>query len=105
MSQATGRIVCTDGGHKITAIFMIDGVQRQFIGQLNGATREFTSMNATIQYGDLNQLLGQHTFNGLLGPVHITLHFENSTTISGSLDVPVEPVSQIVGTGNWVVTM
>ncbi|KAK5635346.1 hypothetical protein RRF57_011058 [Xylaria bambusicola] len=78
------------GGHNITASFTIDGAQRQFIDQLTSAQKEFTSRRATLNYEDSN---------GLLRPIHITLHCQNDITISGSLNVPVEPVSQVGGSG------
>ncbi|KAI0785674.1 hypothetical protein C8Q75DRAFT_325938 [Abortiporus biennis] len=91
-----------DSANRIKAVFVIDEIQITFTGTVSPAMQPFTSNNAKITYGDVNELTATRTYLGRIGVNTFKLTFKNGPVIEGELNVPgIAPASTVNGSGAW----
>ncbi|KAG7427965.1 hypothetical protein Forpi1262_v010760 [Fusarium oxysporum f. sp. raphani] len=101
MSSAQGFITSIQPG-RFTATFNIDDSVYVFSGDVNPPTQPFQSNSATLEYNSVESLGGFQQFNGIIGSGNeVSFTFSDGTAIKGPLDIPVNPASQVSGTGSW----
>ncbi|ENH74777.1 hypothetical protein FOYG_14759 [Fusarium oxysporum NRRL 32931] len=101
MSSAQGFITSIQPG-RFTATFNIDDSVYVFSGNVNPPTQPFQSNSATLEYNSVESLGGFQQFNGIIGSGNeVSFTFSDGTAIKGPLDIPVDPASQVSGTGSW----
>jgi hypothetical protein len=100
MSTARGFIRSTSST-KFTATFLIDDIQYTLTGSIANAVQTFASTNATLNYTSTEQLTALRQFNGKVGIQDVTFTFTNGPKISGPLDMPIDPASNVSGSGTW----
>ncbi|KAK8031882.1 hypothetical protein PG990_001616 [Apiospora arundinis] len=87
----------------ITASFVIDEIQWDYIMTISSSIVAFTSNSAELTYKDLDELTSTRPFNGTIGRNDFSLLLNNGPTIKGSLNSPGMPERVTVdGTGKWV---
>ncbi|EKM51151.1 uncharacterized protein PHACADRAFT_213044 [Phanerochaete carnosa HHB-10118-sp] len=102
MSNTARGSFCTTQSQSVQAKFTVEEIKYTFDGSLNGDI-EFTADNATLTYNDKDQLTGYKNYYGTLEGNMIRITFENGVTITGTLEQPVNPVTDVNGGGTWLV--
>ncbi|PCD25108.1 hypothetical protein AU210_014220 [Fusarium oxysporum f. sp. radicis-cucumerinum] len=75
---------------------------RDLSRNVNPPTQPFQSNSATLEYNSVESLGGFQQFNGIIGSGNeVSFTFSDGTAIKGPLDIPVNPASQVSGTGSW----
>ncbi|PWI64477.1 hypothetical protein PCL_09632 [Purpureocillium lilacinum] len=95
MPTASGFIKSVPGGNKFTACFVIDGIQYHFSGNFNPSVQGFISNEATLDYSTEGQLTTQRDFDGKIGTHDVRFVIANGPTISGRLNMPINPDSRV----------
>ncbi|KAK8056836.1 hypothetical protein PG993_002063 [Apiospora rasikravindrae] len=87
----------------ITATFVIDERQWDFIMTISSSIVAFTSNGAELTYNDLDELTSTRSFNGTIGREDFSIDLDNGLKITGKLNKPylMERVG-VDGTGKWV---
>ncbi|KAF4987544.1 hypothetical protein FGRMN_10296 [Fusarium graminum] len=102
MSSAPGFIKSVGGGGKFTSTFIIDDIQYHFSGQFSPAVQPFESFEATVEYDSPGQLTSNRGFDGKVGTQDVQITLQNGAKITGQLNMPVSPASQVGGNGTWM---
>jgi hypothetical protein len=100
MSTARGFIRSTSST-KFTATFLIDDIQYTYTGTIANSVQTFSSTNATLTYSSTEQLTSLRAFSGKVGTQDVTFTAANGPKISGPLDMPISPASNVSGSGTW----
>lgn len=86
---------------RFTAGFMVNGLLYGFSGNMGSGVPEFQCSNATLTYEDGGDLTTTRFFWGALTINDITITIDNGPTISGKLNMPIDPPTSVAGTGIW----
>ncbi|KAK4078358.1 uncharacterized protein Triagg1_3374 [Trichoderma aggressivum f. europaeum] len=100
-SIATGFIENDPSGTQFAATFTINDIEYHFSGTFTPSVQAFASNQATLTYGSEGDLTTDRDFNGLIGPDDVALMVANGPTITGPLNMPIWPGSDVTGTGTW----
>lgn len=101
MSTARGTLF-RNSPNRITAVFVIDEIQRTFTATVSPAVQPFTSNSATLTYTDPELLTSTRSYSGRIGVNTYELTLANGPTITGDLNVPgISPASTVNGSGAW----
>ncbi|TRX89636.1 hypothetical protein FHL15_009545 [Xylaria flabelliformis] len=101
MPTASGFIRGVAGGNKFTSTFVIEDIQYHFSGGFDPSVPPFTCDQATLLYTDLGQLTTTRDFEGKIGTDTVSFTIGNGPTITGRLDMPINPASRVSGSGTW----
>ncbi|KAJ4138792.1 hypothetical protein NW768_002665 [Fusarium equiseti] len=101
MPTTLGTVSSFDGGHKISATFVVDGVQCTFNGSFDPPVGDFNSYDAKLDYSDIKQLTTQREFSGKVSSQSLVIDTNNGAKITTHPDTPISPVSRLSGRGNW----
>lgn len=101
MPTTSGTVSSFDGGNKITATFVVDGVQCTFNGSFDPPVGDFNSYDAKLDYSDIKQLTTQREFRGKVSSQNLIIDTNNGAKITSHSDKPISPVSQFSGRGSW----
>ncbi|KAG9251963.1 uncharacterized protein F5Z01DRAFT_259407 [Emericellopsis atlantica] len=101
MPSAPGFVKSVTGGSKFIATFIIDDIQFHFSGNLDLPVEEFTCNEASLEYGDMEQLATRQNFDGEVGTEELQLTLSNGPKITGSFMFPINSASNISGSGMW----
>ncbi|PPR00854.1 hypothetical protein CVT26_012489 [Gymnopilus dilepis] len=94
LRSATGYISANALG-RFESTFMIRGIKYNFSGSFASSVPPFECHNAILTYSNISQLTSTRPFSGRIGPVNITLRCRNGPSISGPLNMPIDPGSSI----------
>ncbi|KAM3066696.1 hypothetical protein ACMFMG_002405 [Clarireedia jacksonii] len=101
MPSVTGTFT-RNSANRVTAVFVIDGIQNTFTATVSPAMQAFTSNQATLTYGAADELTSTRNYDGHIGINDFNLTINNGPTIVGQLNTPgINPASTVTGTGNW----
>jgi hypothetical protein len=101
MSTAQG-VIIRNSANRLTAVFVIDGLQITFSATVSPSIQPFTTDNVTLTYGNVEELVATRSYSGQVGPEKIRLALDNGPKIEGTLSLPgVSPASVVNGTGTW----
>jgi hypothetical protein len=101
MSTAQGN-VASSSANRITATFVVDGIQFTFAAQVKQSVTPFTSKTATLNYSERDALTGVRTLNGFFTADTFELTLGNGPSIKGDLNSPgVDPRVDVDGSGLW----
>ncbi|CEI70837.1 unnamed protein product [Fusarium venenatum] len=101
MPTTSGTVSSFDGGNKITATFVVDGVQCTFNGRFDPPVGDFNSYDAKLDYSDIKQLTTQREFSGKVSSQNLVIDTNNGAKITSHSDTPISPVSRFSGSGSW----
>ncbi|KAH6854678.1 hypothetical protein B0I37DRAFT_362772 [Chaetomium sp. MPI-CAGE-AT-0009] len=91
-----------NSANRVTAVFVVDEIQRTFSATVSPSIQPFTSNSATLTYDDDDQLTSTRSYSGRIGTDTFELTLNNGTKITGDLNVPgLSPASTVNGTGAW----
>ncbi|KAH6641195.1 hypothetical protein F5144DRAFT_125073 [Chaetomium tenue] len=101
MSTTRGAFI-RNSPNSITAIFVIDDIQRTFAATVSPSVPPFTANSATLTYDDPDLLTSTRSYSGHIGPNTYELNIANGPKITGDLIIPgVSPASIVDGSGTW----
>jgi|SRR5258708_1704706 hypothetical protein len=87
--------------NRFAAAFMVNKLHYGFFGNMGSGVPEFACNNAKLTYDDPGDLTTTRFFWGTVGTDDISITLENGPTITGRLNMPVDPSSSLAGTGVW----
>jgi hypothetical protein len=70
-------------------------------GSFATSVPDFYCTNAKLSYDDIGDLTSTRSFSGRVGGNDITLTFDNGPTITGRLNMPINPPSTVSGSAVW----
>ncbi|KAF0639654.1 hypothetical protein FPSE5266_08923 [Fusarium pseudograminearum] len=101
MPTAPGTLV-RNSETRMTLMFIVDGVQFHFMGNMNPAMPPFNANQVTLTYNSVDELSSTVSFDGKIGPDNFKLNLSNGVTAEGHLDIPLSPASPVSGSGTWM---
>ena len=106
MSQTAQGSITGSVANRLQATFVVDGVTRTFDSSLSPAVPPFSVPNpaARINYQNQQDLTGQDTLTGTIGPNSLTLTLGRGPTINGVLQSPIPSQVPVTGSGTWQFT-
>ena len=101
MPTASGTFVRASA-NRVTAVFVIDGIQSTFSATVSPSMQPFTSNSATLTYDNADQLTSTRSYTGHIGTDNYAITFANGPSFEGTLNTPgISPASTVTGTGSW----
>lgn len=101
MSTAKGTFV-RNSSNRLTATFVVDGIQITFNATVSPAVQAFTSNNATLNYTEMDQLTSTRRYSGIIGTDTFKLTLDNGPVMEGQLNPPgLSPANSVSGSGAW----
>ena len=96
MSNSAKGTFVRNSANRVTAIFVVDGIQWTYSATVSPALQPFTSNLATLKYSDIDQLTSTRPCDGRIGTDTFELKLKNGPVISGELNVPgISPAATI----------
>ena len=91
-----------NSANRVTAVFVIEEIQRTFSANVSPSIQAFTSNSATLTYDTVEQLTSTRSYSGRIGTNTYELTLDNGPKITGGLNVPgLSPANTVAGTGVW----
>ncbi|KAL4252801.1 hypothetical protein ABKN59_005415 [Abortiporus biennis] len=88
--------------NRITAVFVVDGIQVTYTATVSPSIQPFTSNNARLTYDDIDDLASTRGYDGRIGTDTFKLTLKNGPVIEGNLNVPgIAPAATVNGSGAW----
>ena len=86
---------------RFASSFAINKILYNASGSFATSVPEFTCSNAKLTYDDIGDLTSTRSFSGRVGDTDIALTFDIGPTITGRLNMPINPPSTVSGSAVW----
>jgi hypothetical protein len=86
---------------RFASSFSINKILYNASGSFATSVPEFTCSNAKLTYDDIGDLTSTRSFSGRVGDTDIALTFDIGPTITGRLNMPINPPSTVSGSVVW----
>ena len=86
---------------RFSASFSVNKILYNASGSFATSVPEFTCSNAKLTYDDIGDLTSTRSFSGRVGDTDIALTFDIGPTITGKLNMPIDPPSSVSGSAVW----
>jgi hypothetical protein len=88
-------------GGRFSTSFYVNKMLYNASGSFASTVPQFSCSNATLKYNDIGDLTSTRSFSGRVGIDDIELTFDNGPTITGRLNMPINPPSTVSGSAVW----
>jgi hypothetical protein len=86
---------------RFASSFSINKILYNASGSFATSVPEFYCSNAKLSYDDVGDLTSTRSFSGRVGETDIALTFDIGPTITGKLNLPINPPSTVSGSAVW----
>ncbi|KIM49485.1 hypothetical protein M413DRAFT_438668 [Hebeloma cylindrosporum] len=86
---------------RFSGSFSINHVVYNVSGSFATTVPEFRCSNATLKYDYIGDLTSTRSFSGHVGDTDIALTFDIDLTITGLLNLPIQPPTTVFGSAAW----